>query len=389
MSITLASRALSSALPTRAALIALLLAGLSACGGDDKSALDGGAEQQGDGGTGGDSSMPVHMDPPPEVKAGELGLRVDQARRVRSSDGTWGQLEVAFSLANGAGSAPASLNFGLFQVKTSAGLYVAAYNASTYWVDGEPCNASISVAGGSSFSCTLTIDLADDQIPIELYYRTANKIAGVGDDQREATAPFSVEACTECESECTYLDRDSDNCGACGSPINLRLDTNGQNVGSCLNGKPACPEGLTLCGELCSDLTSGYNCGKCGARVYEGTCNAGAPMCYPSDMPLTTCGDESCIDTTRTLAHCGGCNKDCSVKFPDSNPSCEQVTEAAGRACRLSTEFDRSTGDLKDGDTCQTLCKRGGYDGCAGCDPSEQPVGSDEDYRLCGCYWKP
>ena len=387
---TQASRALPSQYQSRGWLLALLVLALAACGGDGPSAVDGGdAEGSGDGGVGGDGDEPDEMEPPPDVAPGQLALRVDQARRVRAQDGTWNNLEIAFTLANGSGSAPASLNFALFQVKTASGLYVATYNGSTYWVNGDSCNPSISVAGGSSFSCTLTVDLDDDAVPTELYYRTPNKIAGVGDDQRDVTATFTVEACTECETVCTYLDRSSEHCGACNSPVTLRSDVNGEATGSCVNGKPTCDEGLTLCGELCSDLTTSYNCGQCGARVYEGTCNAGVPMCYPSDSTLATCGAETCIDTTREIAHCGGCNKSCYAKFPDSNPFCEQVPEAGGLACGLQIEFDRSAGELMDGDTCDTLCKRRGLDGCGGCNPDEQPVNSDTDYRTCGCYWKP
>jgi hypothetical protein len=372
-------------------LAALLLAGLVACGGDGKAAVDGGVDDvPGDGGVGdGDGDEPDEMDPPPTVKPGQLALRVDQARRARAEDGTWNNLEIAFTLANGSGSAPASLNFGLFQVKTASGLYVATYNGTTGWVDGEPCNPSISVAGSSSFSCTLTVDLEDDAVPTELYYRTANKIAGVGDDQREVTATFSVEACTECETVCTYLDRSSDHCGACNSPVTLRRDFDDQYVGHCENGKQVCEEGLTKCGEACTDLTTVWHCGSCDVQVFEGSCTNGVPMCDPSDKPLTTCGAQTCIDTEHALSHCGGCNKDCTIKFPDSNPSCQLVTEASGLACRLSVEFDRTNGALQDGDTCDSMCKRRGYDGCAGCVPDEQPVTSDDDYRSCGCYWKP
>src|SRR5690349_8316147 len=97
--------------------LALVCLSLLACGGDGNTQpVDGGGSL--DGGSETDASEPV----PEQLNAGagQLALRVDRARQHVSA-GSPGYLEVQFTLANGAGAAPASLNPALFQVKTAAG----------------------------------------------------------------------------------------------------------------------------------------------------------------------------------------------------------------------------------------------------------------------------
>jgi hypothetical protein len=404
---------------------ASLLMCLAACGGGGSKKLDGGPAPVGDGGVPGDggvaSDAGMPMKPVLTAPAGQVALRVDQARRALIG-GSISNLEVAFTIANGAGSPPASVSQALFQVKTMDGLYVMATPGSFGWVEGVSCDPTISVGAGVSYACVMTFDLSSSAAPVELSYRTANLIAGVGADQRMASAPLVLEACTQCDAQtCTYLDKDPDNCGMCGKPVEL-YDVNGPltNGARCLHGKPACPVDQmdTICPakksapgtdagfevvQLCADLQTNKNhCGSCTTTVDTGDCVNSVPTCSPN-TPTMNCGSDFCVDLTRNAQHCGACDHNCNDLPANARGSnwlngsedrqCQQ-NEAMQTVCRRMISLSTSQGDtVHEADTCVSACKANGYTGCAvNCNTTAQTNDLEDGGVVvgifgCGCSW--
>jgi MYXO-CTERM domain-containing protein len=109
----------------------------------------------------------------------------------------------------------------------------------------------------------------------------------------------------------------------------------GGTVGTSAGGAPAtggvpatdtpvisCAEGLSLCGDLCVDLSSdATNCGGCnvtcaaGEVCSEGECRS---VCGPG---LTQCG-QACVDLNSNLLHCGACDASCLVGQQCVNGQC-------------------------------------------------------------------
>jgi hypothetical protein len=387
-------------------LSVLLLAGLLACGESSSNPGDGGPSGgDGDGGvTDGDGAVEEdELEPPPEVAPGELALRVDEARNALIVGyPEYSNLEVSFTLANGEGAPPASLSAALFQVKTSAGLYVNAEPGTAYWVKNTTfCDPTRSVGGGASFSCTLLFSLGSDEAPVELFYRTPNALAGAGDDKRSATASVTVDPCSLCGTDCTYLDSDQRHCGACDNAATFMDDSFSTVTGDCVNGKVACPEeGQTMCPAKttdteyqgwCSYLSSSTNnCGACGHKVVNGSCEEGAPSCYDEGR-MTTCGDNYCLDINDDPRNCGGCGKSClAVAGEESSVDCALRQEGAAPRCELTRYFSRELGSkLELGDTCEELCKNNGFGGCNNCDQFSNAVEDLADEFYCGCVWMP
>ena len=88
---------------------------------------------------------------------------------------------------------------------------------------------------------------------------------------------WCVSGAVVCDEGCTLLDRDPDNCGACG---NVCPDASP----ACINGTCSeCFPGQTNCGGYCADLLwDSYNCGACGfacpgTPCVEGVCDFGSP----------------------------------------------------------------------------------------------------------------
>jgi hypothetical protein len=389
-------------------MLALQGALLTACGGGgDKAAdhtgdLDGGAQ---------DGSMEVE-NPPLHAGKGEVALRVDQARRA-SRDGEVGDVHVAFTLANGDGSPPASLNLALFSVKTSAGLYVMASANTPSWVDGELCNPSVAVGAGASASCALSFELEADATPVELFYQTPGQIAGTGTDQRSATAALTLEPCTPCGADCTYVDRDSANCGTCGNSLDDGYDDQGNaTYMNCVRGKPACPTSehdYSLCivhkddpyvdGGVdvfnCTDFkTSLWHCGGCGKAVEHGECANGQPVCDDVEgAEYTMCGQESfCADLTQDVANCGSCGHSCEQapggRIENLSGCVLGEMGAAEAKCSAYVRFEAAAGDhIAEGDSCTKLCLAHGFETCT---PGWEGCAQQADSYLsmaCSCMW--
>src|SRR5204862_6427927 len=90
-----------------------------------------------------------------------------------------------------------------------------------------------------------------------------------------------------------------------------------------------CQANLTDCGGQCTNLQNDVlNCGACGKVGPIGqACFGGA--CVPTcQMPLVDCGG-ACVDPRFDPNHCGGCNKKCALA--NAMPAC------AGGKCAIAS----------------------------------------------------
>ena len=246
--------------------------------------------------------------------AGGLVLTVQSARSTTLSGIL--SVDVAITLANGAGAPAVSLNPVLFQMQNAAGVLVVGSSLPHGgWVNAPGCDPTLSIAGGGAYSCALTFLPAGNAPPSKIIYRTPAAIAGVGNDQRTASASLTIEPCTTCGSDCTYLDVDPNNCGQCGTAV----DPSGQ-TSSCKGGKAVCADpSLTACsmasGEPVSctnvNVDSG-NCGQCGTRVVDGAvCENGSPVC--TTVGQTPCA-KGCANLQSDETSCGACGAPCGAQ---------------------------------------------------------------------------
>ena len=263
------------------------------------------------------------------VAPGQLAFRVDQARQPRTN-GKAESLHVVVTLFNGEGGQPVLLSAAFFRLKLANGLLkmprtdVQAENAR--WVDGRVPNPTDSLAGNASYARWLlafdNVDAQADQ-PQELIFEVPGVSAGgttVGDG-RKASASVSVEACTTCGSTCTYLDRDLQNCGSCGT------GPDGSQQMQCSAGELRCtgPDQV-LCAQggpgtfaCVNTKTSLSHCGACGVAVpREGRCDRGVPTCGGKSM-IEVSG--ACVDTRTDVNNCGSAGYDCTDLFPENATS--------------------------------------------------------------------
>lgn len=327
-----------------------------------------------------------------EAPAGSLSLRSNRARRA-----TGAPLEVNVTLANGAGGAAVPLNPLLFQVQTSNGLIFEASLSQPQWLDGENCDARVSLAGGASFACNIEFDIPSGATPVSITYRTPGAVTGAGADKRTASAPVTVEACIQCGGTCTYLDRDANNCGTCAERAVAdygAVCSNG-HVACVDPNKSLCPQLCPGCPAVCESLSTEANCGGCGIRVPTGgICDAGVPRCPPNQ---SVC-HQTCVDLQTDPKNCGGCGQavpaglvcrggtpQCSdarlsvcgtrcVNFDASNSNCGSCGVTCDTANGFSCDVRRCRGGFKvdtytPGMTCSQICSAAGYQ----CDPSSSP----------------
>src|SRR5207253_191820 len=82
---------------------------------------------------------------------------------------------------------------------------------------------------------------------------------------------------------------------------------------SCFAGFEPCTKGT------CTDLSEATSCGTCNTR-----CSDPTPFCAPTSAGpfpfvcsatclsfLNACGTKQCFDLTKSVSHCGTCDKDC------------------------------------------------------------------------------
>ena len=202
------------------------------------------------------------------VLPGAIGLKVEQARQT-STDA----LQLSVTLKNGDGAPPLLLDPAMFQVSTAAGLSYAAERGGAgwrWWVDGSTPAVGAMLDAGASVRWRVAVPSIErgGSVPVSVQFASNEATP------RIASASIALEACTSCGNVCTYTDRDTAHCGACG------VDVTG---GSCAAGQPSCPTGKTLCGSACYDLSS--DVGHCGSCTNSCTApvNGFAPSCRASD----------------------------------------------------------------------------------------------------------
>lgn len=139
---------------------------------------------------------------------------------------------------------------------------------------------------------------------------------------------------TACGFSCVDLRTNRKHCGACGQecPDNM-LCFQSQCIVSCPTSAPACGSehhktccSLSCCNNTCVDISSNVrHCGKCdeicsvGHICFEGkcvlSCPASAPECG-SGSNRTCCSlhccNENCVDLQNNPKHCGMCNLQCT-----------------------------------------------------------------------------
>lgn len=153
-------------------------------------------------------------------------------------------------------------------------------------------------------------------------------ILGAACGSVEQTLPCATGS-ARCGDSCAVLDRDPNNCGACGNHCSAGLFCDN---GAC---SARCGFGATDCAGRCVELTADpKNCGACGKSCAQGdVCNDGKCL---ANCPagLTTCksagdggGDDYCANVGSDNANCGSCGK-----------SCRTGAACIGAACRYCTE---------------------------------------------------
>ncbi len=145
---------------------------------------------------------------------------------------------------------------------------------------------------------------------------------------------------------CANLQVSIDNCGACGIECAVGY--------ACVDGICECAPGTELCGTLCVDtLTSLAHCGGCDRNCIH-VCEAGVCVC---EGGLIACGDE-CVDTATSALHCGACDQPCGTGSSCVEGAC--VCDAGLDPCPVAEGEGTSCTDLQADDlncgACGTSC---------------------------------
>jgi hypothetical protein len=172
-----------------------------------------------------------------------------------------------------------------------------------------------------------------------------------------------------CAATCTagFADCDGDPNNGCERPTTTLTDCGGCGTSCALaNAAATCDTGtcqIRMCNAAFAncdgthsngcetDLNAATSCGACGT-----SCSGATPVCSSAPAggtcasgcmaPQARCG-MSCVDTSSSLEHCGGCNQPCS--YPGASATC-----AAG-ACMLgSCEPNRGNCDGNSSNGCET-----------------------------------
>ena len=128
-----------------------------------------------------------------------------------------------------------------------------------------------------------------------------------------ATIPIETEAgptcgtgSTVCGTSCAALDRDPQNCGACGTAC--KTDE------VCSSGKCSfgCGTGTSNCNGSCvNEQSDPGNCGTCGKACDAGSvCSSG--KCVPTCGEGTVDCGGACVDTANDRSNCGACGTTCA-----------------------------------------------------------------------------
>jgi len=130
-----------------------------------------------------------------------------------------------------------------------------------------------------------------------------------------------------CSGECSDLQKDPSNCGACGTAC---------KAGElCSQGKCAtsCGGGTTQCGQTCTIVADDpANCGACGTACTSGqACVAG--KCVSTCGATETVCNGNCVNTKTDNANCGTCGTTCASGEACSNGTCAATCQNGLNLC--------------------------------------------------------
>ncbi len=189
---------------------------------------------------------------------------------------------------------PISVDASQYRLGTAGHLLLAS--------DRDTCDWHVSLSLGGSYTCTIGFVLDWSQTVSELMF-TPSSASGA-----PITLALTLDACTECGTNCVDVATDEHHCGACWADITF---SRGSLRAVCTAGRPVCPspagaDHLDYCRSTgCTSLQADFeNCGACGVRIPDGaSCVAGAIVC---DTGKTRCGDK-CVDLKSDAKNCGVC----------------------------------------------------------------------------------
>ncbi len=147
-----------------------------------------------------------------------ISLRVVVARQRRMPN-TSEPLVLLATLSNESGGTELALDPGLFSLQLASGARVAPRSAvpgplEAPWVTGaSPATGATLAAAGTFASWPLAFDVdAYQDAPISLHYATR---PAQDQEVRRASSTVTLQSCSACDAECTYLESDPQHCGEC------------------------------------------------------------------------------------------------------------------------------------------------------------------------------
>lgn len=176
-----------------------------------------------------------------------------------------------------------------------------------------------------------------------------------------------------CGALCVNTQEDTTNCGACGFRCDALPGVRAEEVrceggrcvlaGACAQDRANCDRDVTNGCEV--DLTTNLNCGACG-----NACSGGTPVCAMRAVDggtvrlcsngcdpsaPTRCG-MSCVDTDQSPAHCGGCDRRCTVPRATAGCAAGRCTVASCEQGFLDCDGDATNGCEVEGTSSVTHC---------------------------------
>jgi len=195
---------------------------------------------------------------------------------------------------------------------------------------------------------------------------TCNTLCAIGEACVDGACSCQDASLTRCGALCVDLTTNPANCGACGTTCGeTQVCTQGACSDDCIPPESRCdqPDGSVRCADLQVSID---NCGSCGIECAVGyACVAGICECAPG---TELCGT-LCVDTLTSLAHCGGCDKNCTHVCEAGVCVCEGGLIACGEEC-----VDTATSALHCGG-CDQPCGVGSscVEGACVCDAGLDP----------------
>lgn len=247
-----------------------------------------------------------------------------------------------------------------FECKGGGKLCLGGICQSPDICDGKPTNTNISQqhCGGCNQPCEAAKEVC-----------RAGECARLCEDSDDISCrgmcvfPFTDEFCGGCDNDCIKQGL------TCVTPHGGDEDDH-VICSSCTDDKP------DKCGAQCTNLNTDLaNCGACGKPCENGKCDHVGCFPCPANVP-DLCGNE-CVDLRRDSFHCGACEKNCGgraycferhcIECPDSAPT---VCFRDGNAC-VNTAIDpRNCGECFHGCLSDQKCVDGT---CKDCNATDNP----------------